>query len=206
MRTYWNIRQLGRRARLRLRGDSLKRMLRGSSRNINCWKFSSLRTGHATQPTRGAGKRKKVFVVLRDKIFFPRARWTFFFDFRCELFKRLDAQSIRVVLSLFITRDFEISREKRTSRNRFVRSSAFFFPHAFPLWRLTEWLLGIASSRRNLSNRFWVRGKQLRLWSRCLGIFSGYSYTFQCQCVVKQKECLALEYFSYTYQKLVENP
>ena len=127
MRTYWNIRQLGRRARLRLRGDSLKRMLRGSSRNINCWKFSSLRTGHATQPTRGAGKRKKVFVVLRDKIFFPRARWTFFFDFRCELFKRLDAQSIRVVLSLFITRDFEISREKRTSRNRFVRSSAFFF-------------------------------------------------------------------------------
>jgi len=108
-------------------------MLRGSSRNINCWKFSSLRTGHATQPTRGAGKRKKVFVVLRDKIFFPRARWTFFFDFRCELFKRLDAQSIRVVLSLFITRDFEISREKRTSRNRFVRSSKLFSSRLPPL-------------------------------------------------------------------------
>ena len=108
-------------------------MLRGSSRNINCLKFSSLRTGHATQPTRGAGKRKKVFVVLRDKIFFPRARWTFFFDFRCELFKRLDAQSIRVVLSLFITRDFEISREKRTSRNRFVRSSKLFSSRLPPL-------------------------------------------------------------------------
>ena len=121
---------------MRFRGNSLKRMLRGSSRNINCWKFSSLRTGHATQPTRGAGKRKKVFVVLRDKIFFPERVWDFFFRLPLNFSSGCTAQSLRVVLSLIITRDFEISREKRTSRNRFVRSSAFIFSSRLPPWAL----------------------------------------------------------------------
>jgi len=75
--------------------------------------------------------------MLRDKIFFPRVWWTLFPTSVVNFSSGCTAQSIRVVLSLFITHDFGISREKRTSSNCFVRSSAFF-PHAFPLGRFTE--------------------------------------------------------------------
>ena len=106
-------------------------MLRGSSRNINCWKFSSLRTGHATQPTRGAGKRKKVFVVLRDKIFFPRARWTFFFDFRCELFKRLHCTvDTFSVVFIYHARLRNFAREKNVEKS--FRSFVSIFSSRLP--------------------------------------------------------------------------
>ena len=118
---------------MRFRGNSLKRMLRGSSRNINCWKFSSLRTGHATQPTRGAGKRKKVFVVLRDKIFFPRARWTFFFDLYCTV----DTCS---VVFIYHARLRDFAREKNVEKS--FRSFVSIFSSRLPPWALhgmTAW-------------------------------------------------------------------
>ena len=92
--------------------------------------------GHAIEKReRGKGRR---FLWAQRKDFFSPSAVDFFFSTSVVNFSSgCTAQSIRVVLSLFITRDFEILREKRTSSNRFVRSSAFF-PHAFPLWRFTE--------------------------------------------------------------------
>lgn len=81
---------------------------------------------------KGARKRKEAFVVLEIRFFFPERGGLFFPTSIVSFSSGCTAQSIPVVLSLVITRDFEISREKRTSRNRFVRSSAFF-PRASPL-------------------------------------------------------------------------
>ena len=106
-------------------------MLRGSNRNINCWKFSSLRTRHATQPTRGAGKRKEVFAVLRDKIFFPERGGLFFFDFRCELFKRLHCTVDRCsVVFNYHARLRNFAREKNVEKS--FRSFVSIFSSRLP--------------------------------------------------------------------------
>jgi len=88
---------------------------------------------------KGARKRKEVFVRSEKRFFFPERGGLFFFDFQCELFKRLHCtvDTCSVVFN-YHARLRNFAREKNVGKS-FRSFVSFFFltPSPFGASRMT---------------------------------------------------------------------
>ena len=113
----------------------LQRTLRGSSRNKNCWNFSFFgdRTRDPKQVEAG-GKGRRSLLCSEIRFFFPEPSGLFFFDFCCELFKRLHCtvNTCSVVFN-YHTRLRNFAREKNVEKSFRSFVSLFFSSRLPPL-------------------------------------------------------------------------